>query len=684
MHTEGCMIHRIANILSIFVLLMLVATPVMATGLPTATRPNQGDYLNEDQIRVSTESATSITQNSATLRGYLSSLGPYTTVQVWFELSNGQSTNKQTLSAPGSFSAHVSGLAPGTEHEFHAVAISTLMGGQHAEGNSVSFSTIPSIPQAPIEVSTSSASEVTSSTVTLNGYLASMGPYNKVTVWFNWGNSPGLTSGTSQQVLYGPGPFSMQLSGLSPNVTYYFRAAAKPDVVGVSSVYGSISTFVTSGGGALSVSTGAESGVSSNSATIVGYLNSMGGYRNAYVWFEWGTTRSYGQTTPMQTTYSPGTFTYTLRGLNAGTTYHFRALAVPTAAGGVTATGADSLFTTTYAPAFQVNTNSASNVAATSATFNGVLTSMGSSPNMYVWFEYGTDTTFGATTPQQSLSYPGNFSAVVNGLAAGRPYYYRAAAFSNGVNVYGSSSVFRTGSASPVSISTNSASSVSTDMATFNAFVNSIGTLPSVQVWFNWGNTPDFGNITAYQTVSSIQAISAQVTGLTAGTDYYFQAVAQAPNGAKVYGGQQVFTTVGNSNITVSASPATGISGSTAVLNGMLGSLGNTARAQVWFEYGTTADFGNSTEQQTLSYPGQFSSTITGLAPGRTYYYRAVALNPTAGGRSVHSPASSFVTSGSGPGPAPQPDNVPMFVWLIGGGFLIVIIILIMLLASRR
>ena len=331
-----------------------------------------------------------------------------------------------------------------------------------------------------------------------------------------------------------------------------------------------------------------------------------------------------------------------------------------------------------------MSTNSAGNVAGTSATLNGVLTSMGSSHNVYVWFEYGTDTTFGTTTPQQSLSYPGNFSAVVNGLAAGRTYYYRAAALSNGVNVYGSSSVFRTGSGSPVSISTNSASSVSADAATFNAYVNSIGTLPSVQVWFNWGNTPGFGSITAYQTVSSPQAISAQVTGLSSGADYYFQAVAQAPDGNKVYGVQQVFTTVGNSKIGVSTAPATGISGFTAVLHGMLGNLGNTSRAQVWFEYGTTADFGNSTEQQTLDYPGQFSSTVTGLAPGRTYYYRAVALNPTAGGRSVHSPAASFATSGSGPGPSPQPEAVPMFVWLIGGGFLIIIIILIILLASRR
>ena len=311
---------------------MLVATPVMAMGLPPADGLNQGNYQQEGHIEVATEAATSATQTSVTLNGYLESLGPYSTVQVWFELSNGRATAHQTMSAPGPFNAHVSGLTAGTSYDFRAVAMSTLMGGQKADGSYSNFSTVPSIPQAPIEVSTSSASEVTSGTVVLNGYLSNMGPYETVTVWFSWGNSGSMGNTTGQHVLYGPGPFSMQLSGLNPNTTYYFRAAAKPQVVGVSTVYGSTNNFNTSGGGALSVSTGAESGVDSNSATVVGYLDSLGGYRNAYVWFEWGTTRSYGQTTPMQTTYSPGTFNYTIRGLNAGTTYHFRALAVPTAA----------------------------------------------------------------------------------------------------------------------------------------------------------------------------------------------------------------------------------------------------------------------------------------------------------------------------------------------------------------
>jgi len=82
-----------------------------------------------------------------------------------------------------------------------------------------------------------------------------------------------------------------------------------------------------------------------------------------------------------------------------------------------------------------------------------------------------------------------------------------------------------------------------------------------------------------------------------------------------------------------------------------------------------------------LNNSGSFSSVVTGLAQGRTYYYRAVALNPTGGGRSVNGSISSFVTAGGGPAPVP---GVPVFVWLIIGGFVIVIIIVIILLASRR
>jgi len=677
------MSHRLAGLLCALFIAFLAVTPTLAQ-MPGPVNEN-GD-IPESTIAVATEGATSITESSATLNGYLESMGPYSTVTVWFEIANGQSTNHQVMSSPGAFSAHVAGLTMGTPHQFRAMAATTLLGGQRAEGAFINFTTQHAVPQAPIAISTSSASDVTSNSATLRGYVSSMGPYDSVTVWFQWGTSTRYGSSTEQQVIYGPGPFSIQVSGLAANTSYYFRAAAKPDAVGVATVYGNAGSFNTSGAAVIAVSTGAEMGVTNYSATITGYLQSLGSYRNASVWFEWGPTAAYGQITGMQTMYSPGTFNFTLQGLNPGTTYHFRALAVPTAAGGMTVHGFDSIFTTTFAPGLKVSTSVASSITAQSATFNGFLTSMGSSNAVNAWFEYGTDTTFGNSTPQQTMATPGNFSYNISRLQPGITYYYRAAAFSNGYNVYGQYSTFQTTSTSPVNLSTNPASNISTNVATLNAYVNSLGGVRSVQVMFNFGQTPQYGNVSSSTSVTYPGTVSFQITGLTPGTDYYYQAVAQAPDNFKVYGSGNVFTTISNSGQSVSTSPASAVTSSSAILNGFLQDTGgmNSATVQAWFEYGATTDMGNSTEMQLINNSSTYySSIITGLASARTYYYRAVALNPTAGGRSVNGSISSFVTGGSGPTPPPAP-GVPTFVWLIMGGFVIVILILIILLSSRR
>ena len=64
-------------------------------------------------------------------------------------------------------------------------------------------------------------------------------------------------------------------------------------------------------------------------------------------WFEWGTSRSYGNTTAPQTNVGSGTspvaYSFNLAALQCGTTYHFRAVA---ANAGGTAYGTDRSFTT--------------------------------------------------------------------------------------------------------------------------------------------------------------------------------------------------------------------------------------------------------------------------------------------------------------------------------------------------
>jgi phosphodiesterase/alkaline phosphatase D-like protein len=653
--------------------------------LQSSTWSPDGHAWQEERIEVSTSGASGIGTNSATLNGFVSSLGPYHQVEVWFE-GNGVSSPHQVMSAPGPFSYHVGGLQPGTQYQYTAIAGTNLIGGQTARGATVEFTTQHTVPQAPVEVQTSSASSVTSSTAVLYGYLSNPGPYNTVRCNFQYGTSPNFGNTTGGQDLYGPGPFSLQISGLSPNTTYYFRSMAKPDVVGVSAVYGSTVTFTTSGAASISVSTGAESNITSNSATIVGYLNSLGSYPSATVWFQWGPSTGYGQTTTMQTMYSPGAFNFTLYGLAPGSTYHFRAMGTSGTASGPVVNGRDSQFSTNFSPGVVVNTGQAADISASSASLNGYITSFGSGGSANVWFEYGTDPSFGNSTPQQTMTTPGSFRFSVTRLMPGMTYYFRAAAYASGFTTYGQSSSFQTTSGSPVSISTGAASGLTTSSANLNAYINSLGSARSASAYFNFGKTTDMGMTTSAQPVGGPGPVTSTVSGLLPGTEYYFQAVAQTPDGNKSYGSVDTFTTIGESKITVSTQPAGSITSSTAVLDGNLDNLGNTSVVQVWFEYGKTADFGNSTAMQTRTMTGPYSTTVTGLAANTTYYFRAMALNPTGGGKTVHGPASSFVTTGSPhpTPPSPPSPEVPVFVWLIGFGFVVIIIILIVLLVSRR
>ena len=77
------------------------------------------------------------------------------------------------------------------------------------------------------------------------------------------------------------------------------------------------------------VRTGTASGITSSSATVKGSVNPLGA--SVKVSFEFGTTRAYGSTTTPQRTGPDNhsdTFTAVLGGLPAGTTIHYRAVAL--------------------------------------------------------------------------------------------------------------------------------------------------------------------------------------------------------------------------------------------------------------------------------------------------------------------------------------------------------------------
>ena len=136
-------------------------------------------------------------------------------------------------------------------------------------------------------------------------------------------------------------PITANISGLSASHLYHFRIVATN---GGGTSFGPDRTFTTlSATGPPVVTTNPATNVTTSSARLNGSLDPHG--LTTTVYFKWGTTTSYGHTTPTQTqtgnTYR--NITANISGLTTHHTYHFRIVATNSAG---TRMGSDRTFTT--------------------------------------------------------------------------------------------------------------------------------------------------------------------------------------------------------------------------------------------------------------------------------------------------------------------------------------------------
>lgn len=73
--------------------------------------------------------------------------------------------------------------------------------------------------------------------------------------------------------------------------------------------------------------------------------------------------------------------------------------------------------------------------------------------------------------------------------------------------------------------------------------------------------------------------------------------------------------------------PSADLTSNSAVVSGELSNLGGKTSASIWFEYGQSSSYGSRTNSQTMSTPGTFQATLTGLSSCTLYHYRAVGDN---------------------------------------------------------
>jgi hypothetical protein len=311
MNRAGC--SRIA-LLALFVFLGTAALHAQAT------------------FSVGTKQATAVASTSAELHGVINPAGA--PAAAWFEWGTttalGNRTDTMTFgpeTTVQNFSQTLKNLEPHKTYYFRAV-------GYHSSATVPAeigtFTTTDAPAVTSLTATTLAASDITSTSATLNG---SVNPGNStVSVWFNVGTTESLGTRTDMQTLTGIAAVSVTqpFKNLKPNATLYFRIEAYRASDGTGSV-GEIKTFNTGAGAPQSpfaVVTNSASAISSASAELRGGISTGGA--GCYVWFEWGTTStSLNQTTPksISSTTATSDFSFTVTGLQPNTKYYFRAVA---------------------------------------------------------------------------------------------------------------------------------------------------------------------------------------------------------------------------------------------------------------------------------------------------------------------------------------------------------------------
>ena len=308
-------------------------------------------------------------------------------------------------------------------------------------GEQRSFTTLQNI-ELPT-VTTTNVSNITQTTATSGGNVTSDGGANVTARGVCWSTSQNPTISNSHTTDgSGTGSFTSNITGLTANTTYYVRAYATNEN-GTS--YGEEKSFTTMVNESMPVVTTNEiTGITQTTATSGGNVTSDGGANVTARGVCWSTSQnptiSNSHTTDGNGT---GSFTSSITGLTANTTYYVRAYATNEKG---TSYGEQKSFTTLQNIELPtVTTTNVSNITQTTATSGGNVTDDGGATltaRGVCWSTSQNPTISNSHTTDGNGT--GSFTSNMTGLTANTTYYVRAYATNEKGTSYGEQKSFTT------------------------------------------------------------------------------------------------------------------------------------------------------------------------------------------------------------------------------------------------
>jgi uncharacterized protein (TIGR02145 family) len=577
-------------------------------------------------VTVTTVNPTEIISTAATSGGSISVNGTVTISArgvCWKTTANPTVLDSRTTdgNGNGSFTSRLTGLTANTAYYVRAYAITPT---DTIYGNEINFSTnnltTPSVTNGTISQITPTSATCTAE-VTSNGGLTVT---ERGVCWKTTANpTVDDTHATNGE---GTGIFSVNITGLTPNTTYYYRVYA---INSVSITYGQEQTFKT----AVALPT-----VQTTSITNIGVTTATGG--GNVTGDGNGTISAKGicwDSNPEPTITKEktmdgnglGAFVSNLTGLNENKTYYVRAYATNEAG---TAYGNQVSFTTLHQVELPtVTTAAVSSISYTTATCGGNVTNDGYgvvTARGLCWSKtHNPPTTSDSKTDNGSGT--GSFVGELTDLTPNTKYYVRAYAINSAGTGYGNTFEFSTLAMAVPTLSTTAISAITATTATCGGSITSNGGSAVTVSGICWSTatnpTTTLGTKTTNGTLTG--SFTGSMTNLLPATTYYVRAY--ATNGVGTgYGNELSFTTLSINFPTITTGSVTEVTTSSAKVNGEVTNEGNGTVSERGICWGTSANptiAGSHNASGTGL--GTFTVDITGLTGNTTYHVRAYATN---------------------------------------------------------
>ena len=590
---------------------------------------------------VKTVGSSDITSTSALLSGIVvSDNGASITERgfVWLQGTGTPTTDSFKLKVDGEvgeYSTTLEGLDPNQKYSFRAYAINSK---GTAYGEIMTFSTVVGLPV----LSTVDVADITATSAIVTADVKDKGGESITEVGFYYSTEETVDIESSVKVKknYTGNAFSASLDELQIFADYYVKAYA---VNSAGVAYSDVVSFKTLASTPV-VNTVGASEITPTSAVLSGTVATDNGAaitERGFVYLK-GTEAPTTSSNKVKVEGTLGDFTASLADLEPNQKYSYRAYAI-------NAKGTSYGDIMNFSTSVSLPTLSAMKVSiitTTSATFTCTVTNHGGETVSEVGFYYSKEGSVDVETAQKiSEVYSSDaFTLKAEDLEIGQNYYVKAYVKNSVGEAYSAVIAFKTTSTAP-SVSTIGYTKLSATSAELSGQVlddNGENITERGFVWVKGTSTPTTSS--SKQSVEgTVGDYTATVTDLEPNQIYSFRAYAINSKGTAY--GDVMQLQIDVTLPTVMTNEVTGITNTTATSGGVITSDGGgeiLAKGVVWsMRQNPTLESSNMTNEGEGT--DAFTSRLTDLRQGLTYYVRAYATNVMG---TVYGEEKQFTTTG--------------------------------------